>query len=55
VIDPAMLAHPNVKAWLRLIRDGESSQAVEAYFTQVGGRLLRALEDHPRELDDAAR
>lgn len=44
------LEHPNVRAFLRLIREGESSQAERAYHTQVGGRILTSLADHPKEV-----
>lgn len=39
----------NLSAFLRLIREGESNQDDTAYRTQVGGRILPTLDDHPRE------
>ena len=46
----AALQHPNVQAFLRVIREGESSQDGAAYRMQVGGRLLESLDFHPREV-----
>lgn len=42
------LASPNVLAFLRLIRAGESSQVDEAYRTVVGGGRFIEFDDHPR-------
>lgn len=46
----AALANRNVQAFLRVIREGETSQGDEAYFTQVFGARLGSLDDHPREV-----
>lgn len=43
------LASPNLQAFLRLIRAGESSQGPEAYRTVVGGGQVDSLVDHPRQ------
>lgn len=43
------LKHPNVQAFLRVIREGESSQDDVAYRTQVGGKRLDSLQWHPGE------
>lgn len=40
----------NLRAFLRVIRAGETSQDDEAYRTQVGGDLLDSLDDHPRDV-----
>lgn len=44
------LAEPNVRAFLRVIREGESSQVESAYLTIVGGGLAASYVDHPRKL-----
>ena len=41
------LRTPNVQAFLRVIRAGESSQGLKAYFTVVGGETVESLEAHP--------
>lgn len=46
----AALANANVKAFLRVIRAGESSQDDDAYRMIVGGELIESFEDHPRKL-----
>jgi muramidase (phage lysozyme) len=40
----------NLRAFLRIIREGETSQTDDAYRTQVYGRQLDSLADHPREV-----
>lgn len=40
----------NVKAFLRVIRAGESSQDDDAYRMIVGGGLIDSFADHPRKL-----
>jgi muramidase (phage lysozyme) len=40
----------NLRAFLRVIREGETSQTDDAYRTQVYGRQLDDLADHPREV-----
>lgn len=42
------LTHDNVQAFLRLIREGESSQDKSAYFVMFGGGHFTSYEDHPR-------
>ena len=42
------LAHPNVQAFLRVIRAGESSQEGTAYRMIYGGELIDSLAAHPR-------
>lgn len=43
-----LLSHDNLQAFLRLIREGESSQSEDAYRTLFGGKLFDSFEDHPR-------
>jgi muramidase (phage lysozyme) len=43
------LAHPNVQAFLRVIRQGESNQTDNAYRMMFGGELFEgSFADHPR-------
>lgn len=42
------LRSPNLQAFLRVIRAGESSQELKAYFTVVGGEVVESLEAHPK-------
>lgn len=46
----AALDHPNVRAFLRVIREGETSQTDEAYRMTFGGDLVESLSDHPRRV-----
>ena len=47
----AALEHPNVAAFLRVIRQGESSQEYEAYRMMFGGRNWDgSLDEHPRQV-----
>ena len=46
----AALNEPNVKAFLRVLRAGETSQDDSAYYTQVFGARLQSLADHPRQV-----
>lgn len=46
----AALPEPNVRAFLRVIRAGESSQDDDAYRTIVGGGRFTSYDDHPRQL-----
>lgn len=48
----AALQSPRVRAFLRVIREGESSQTDEAYRTVVGGGVFQSYGDHPRRLID---
>lgn len=42
-----VMAHPNVRAFLRVIRAGETSQGDEAYRMLFGGGLIDDLSAHP--------
>lgn len=42
------LANPNVRAFLRVIRQGETSQGYSAYQTIFGGQTFTDFSDHPR-------
>lgn len=42
------LTVPNVRAFLRVIRSGETGQTPDAYTTMVGGQQFSSLQDHPR-------
>lgn len=42
-------ASGNLRAFLRVIRAGESSQTDDAYRMQFGGALVPELRDHPRQ------
>lgn len=44
----AAQTHDNVSAFLRVIREGESSQSNDAYRMLFGGKLFDSFEDHPR-------
>lgn len=46
------LAHPNVRAFLRVIRAGESNQDDSAYTTLVGGGRFEDTRAHPNQLID---
>ncbi len=46
----AALARPNVRAFLRVIREGESSQGEDAYRMIFGGDLVDSFDDHPRRV-----
>ena len=43
------LQHPNVLAFLRMLRHGEGTAGAEGYRTQFGGGLFDSFADHPRE------
>lgn len=45
----AALESPNVRAFLRVIREGETSQDESAYRTLVGGGRFESFDDHPRQ------
>lgn len=40
----------NLQAFLRVIREGETSQDEKAYYTMVGGDVISSLRDHPRRV-----
>lgn len=42
------LQHPNVQAFLRMLRHGEGTAGVDGYRTQFGGGLFDSFADHPR-------
>jgi muramidase (phage lysozyme) len=44
----------NVQAFLRLIRQGETSQTEDAYQTMFGGSRFTSFADHPRQKNKAA-
>lgn len=46
----AALESPNVRAFLRVIRDGETDQTDAAYRTIVGGERFDGFDDHPRRM-----
>jgi muramidase (phage lysozyme) len=48
----AALQSPRVRAFLRVIREGETSQGELAYRTIVGGGQFDSFADHPRQLID---
>lgn len=45
---PIMLDNPNVKAFLRVIRDCEGTSGEDGYRTMFGGDLFDDFADHPR-------
>lgn len=47
-VNPSLLSHPNVQAFLRVIRSKESSQDANAYRMIVGGGQFDSFADHPR-------
>ena len=50
----AALAHPNVQAFLRVIREGETNQTGAAYKMLFGGGYFSSFVDHPRRAVSAA-
>lgn len=48
------LDHPNVQAFLRVIREGESGQTDSAYSIMFGGGHFSSFADHPRIANSAA-
>ena len=48
------LQNPNVQAFLRVIRAGETSQDAIAYSTMFGGGTFQSFADHPRIKNSAA-
>lgn len=47
-VDKSLVNHRNVRAFLRVIREKESSQSDMAYRMIVGGGLFNGFADHPR-------
>lgn len=48
-VDRSLVNHPNVRAFFRVIRQGESSQDDSiAYRMIVGGQMFTSFADHPR-------
>ena len=45
----AALDHPNVRAFLRMLRHGEGTAGENGYRVQFGGGLFDSFADHPRE------
>lgn len=46
----AALKHPNVAAFLRVIREGESNQTDNAYRMLYGGGFFSSFADHPHQV-----
>lgn len=51
---PELLSNPNVQAFLRVIRAGETSQDDVAYRMMFGGGLFEGFEHHPNIVNSAA-
>ena len=49
-VTAAMVAHPNVRAYLRVIRRGEGTGDEAGYRRMFGGELFTSFADHPRKL-----
>jgi muramidase (phage lysozyme) len=49
VTNAEALGHPNMQAFLSLIRQGEGTAGANGYRTLVGGGLFSGYEDHPRQ------
>lgn len=47
-VTAAHVAHPNVQAFLRVIRRGEGTADADGYRRIFGGRLFNSFADHPR-------
>lgn len=47
-VTSADVAHPNVQAFLRVIRRGEGTAGPDGYRTLFGGGLFNGYADHPR-------
>lgn len=45
----SIFQHPQVQAFARVVRAGESSQGGDAYRTMFGGKLFTDFTDHPRQ------
>ncbi len=48
-VTAADVAHPNVQAFLRVIRRGEGTAGENGYRTLFGGGLFNGYADHPRQ------
>ena len=48
-VTAADVAHPNVQAFLRVIRRGEGTAGPDGYRTLFGGGLFNGYADHPRQ------
>lgn len=48
-VTPADVAHPNVRAFLRVLRRGEGTAGENGYRTMFGGGLFDSYADHPRQ------
>lgn len=48
-VTPAMVTHPNVQAFLRVIRRGEGTGDSNGYRRLFGGELFASYADHPRK------
>lgn len=46
---PSLLTSQNIRAFLRIIREGETGQTDDAYRTIVGGGKFDSFADHPRQ------
>lgn len=49
-VDPQLLNHGNVRAFLRVIRTGEGTADEAGYRRLFGGALFTGYADHPRQL-----
>ena len=47
-VTAADVAHPNVRAFLRVIRRGEGTSDEAGYRRMFGGKLFESFHDHPR-------
>lgn len=47
-VTQAMVVHPNMQAFLKVIRRGEGTSGVNGYRTLFGGGLFEGFADHPR-------
>lgn len=49
-VTAADVAHPNVQAFLRVIRRGEGTADPDGYRRMFGGKLFDSFADHPRQV-----
>lgn len=47
-VNAGLLSHPNVRAFLRVIRTGEGTADADGYRRIFGGQLFESFTDHPR-------